>query len=285
MSALTRPSAVSTIRDTIAKAAPEIREGMASRRQELDGVNPSGETVLAADAHADELLARRLTGLDAVAAYASEEREDIIEGPGRYHCTVDPLDGSSNVESGNPAGTIVGIYDEPLPARGRDLVAAGYVLYGSVTTMVFAADGEVAEYAIAADGSMTTLDANVTLPDDPTVYGFGGGDDSWPADFRDLADDVRRELKLRYSGALVADVNQVLSYGGIFAYPALQSRPAGKLRHQFEANPMAYIVESAGGASTDGDESLLDVEANGLHTRVPVHVGNDGLIDRVEATL
>lgn len=285
MSALTETSAVSTIRDTIARTAPEIRKGMASRRHEIEGVNPSGETAIEADAHADELLARRLTGLDAVSAYASEERDDVIEGPGKYHCTVDPLDGSSNVESGNPAGTIVGIYDEPLPARGRDLVAAGYVLYGSVTTMVFAVDGEVTEYAIADDGSIETLETDVGLPTDPVVYGFGGGDDSWPAAFRELAEEIRYDLKLRYSGALVADVNQVLSYGGIFAYPALESRPAGKLRHQFEANPIAYILECAGGSSTDGNESLLDVEPDGLHARVPVHVGNDDLIERVEAAL
>lgn len=282
MNALSQSNAVETIRDTIARAAPEIRDGMASRRHEIEGVNPSGETAIEADAHADELLARRLTSLDAVASYASEEREEVIEGPGRYHCTVDPLDGSSNVESGNPAGTIVGIYDEPLPARGRDLVAAGYVLYGSVTTMVFAVDGEVTEYAIANDGSKTTLSPGLSVPEEPVVYGIGGGDDSWPDGFQRFAEEVRHELKLRYSGALVADVNQVLSYGGLFAYPALESRPEGKLRHQFEANPIAYVVESAGGASTDGAESLLDVEPDGLHDRVPVHVGNDALVERVE---
>lgn len=285
MSALTRTSAISTIRDTIARTAPEIRRGMAHRRQELEGINPSGQTMIAADAHADELLARRLTALDAVGSYASEEREDVVEGPGEFHCTLDPLDGSSNVESGNPAGTIVGVYDEPLPARGRDLVAAGYVLYGSVTTMVFAADGEVTEYAIDADGGLLTLSANVDLPAEPTVYGFGGGDDSWPTAFRELAEEIRHSLKLRYSGALVADVNQVLSYGGVFAYPALTSRPEGKLRHQFEANPIAYVLETAGGASTVGDESILDVDPGGLHDRVPLHVGNDDLVERVETAI
>jgi len=284
MNAVSTTNPIDRIRETIARTAPEIRDGMEQRRQSIERVNPSGENVIAADAHADEVLARRLTALEAVGSFASEERETVVEGSGRYHVTVDPLDGSSNIASGNPAGTIVGIYDEPLPASGRSLVAAGYVLFGSVTVLVFAHDGEVTEYAIDRDGETRTLTENCTIPDEPVVYGFGGGD-SWSDEFAAFADSMRHELKLRYSGAMVADVNQVLSYGGLFAYPALQSRPSGKLRHQFEAAPMAYVIETAGGASSDGTQSLLDVEVDGLHDRVPVHVGNEALIERLEAAI
>jgi fructose-1,6-bisphosphatase I len=133
-------------------------------------------------------------------------------------------------------GTIVGVYDAPLPARGRDLIAAGYVLYGPITTMAFAHAGSVTEYLIE-NGSATPLREPVTLPDDPTVYGFGGRVPDWPTKFAAYAEEIESELKLRYGGAMIGDVNQVLTYGGVFAYPALESAPSGKLRLQFEGKP------------------------------------------------
>ena len=117
------------------------------------------------------------------------------------------------------------------------------------------------------------------------MYGFGGRTPEWPSAFESYARTVETELKCRYGGALVADVHQVLSHGGIFAYPGLVSRPEGKLRSLFEASPMAYVVEKAGGRSSDGSGSLLDVEPDGLHDRVPVHVGNDSLIEWLETSL
>jgi fructose-1,6-bisphosphatase I len=125
----------------------------------------------------------------------------------------------------------------------------------------------------------------VTLPDDPVVYGFGGRVPDWPDDFADYAASVESELKLRYGGAMIADVNQVLTYGGIFAYPGLISAPEGKLRLVFEGAPIGYLIEAAGGASSDGDRSLLDIEPDELHQRVPMHVGNTALIERLERTL
>jgi fructose-1,6-bisphosphatase I len=128
---------------------------------------------------------------------------------------------------------------------------------------------------------------DVELPDDPTVYGFGGRVPDWPADFASYAEAVESDesLKLRYGGSMIGDVNQVLTYGGVFAYPALESAPEGKLRLQFEGNPVGYVIESAGGRSSDGSRSLLDVEPDDLHQRVPVHVGSEGLIDRLEGAL
>ncbi len=125
----------------------------------------------------------------------------------------------------------------------------------------------------------------MTLPDDPTVYGFGGRVPDWPEAFTAYAREVEDELKLRYGGAMIGDVNQVLTYGGVFAYPGLESRPEGKLRLQFEGNPMAYIIESAGGRSSDGETSILDVTPEDLHQRVPLHIGNAELIDRLESAL
>jgi fructose-1,6-bisphosphatase I len=179
-------------------------------------------------------------------------------------------------------GTVFGIYDAPMPASGRDLVAAGFVLFGPITTMVVAHAGRVTNAVVEADGTRRVIENDLQLPADPTVYGFGGRIPDWTDDFAAYAADIERELKLRYGGAMLADVNQVLTYGGVFAYPELRSRAEGKLRVQFEANPMAFIVETAGGASTDGRQSLLDVEPMRLHQRTPLYVGNESLIERRE---
>ena len=166
----------------------------------------------------------------------------------------------------------------------QNLVAAGFVVYGPVTSMLVAREGRVREYLLD-DGEKQLVDNDVTVPEDPTVFGFGGGVDSWTDEFEPVAESIREELKLRYGGAMVADINQVLTYGGVFAYPALQSRPEGKLRLQFEGHPMAYIVESAGGASSNGDGSLLATEPDDLHERTPLYLGNEELIDRIEASV
>jgi len=163
-------------------------------------------------------------------------------------------------------------------------VAAAYVLYGPITTMVVARDGRVREEELTADQRRVVRE-DLTLPAEPTVYGFGGRVPDWPDDFAPFVTGVEQELKLRYGGAMIGDVNQVLTYGGIFAYPGLESRPEGKLRLQFEGAPIAYVVETAGGASSDGHQSLLAVEPTDLHQRTPVHVGNESLIRRLERAL
>jgi fructose-1,6-bisphosphatase I len=278
--------AVTAVMDAVASTAPAIRRGLPGRRREAGGENPSGETRLAADVHADNLLLRRMSGLEGVSEYASEERPAVVDvgPPGGLSVAVDPLDGSSNLKPNAAMGTLVAVYDAPLPASGRDLVAAGYVLYGPVTTMTVARDGRVTEYVVDG-GRRAPVHEDVRLPDDPMVYGFGGRVPDWPADFERYAREVERDLKLRYGGAMIGDVNQVLTYGGVFAYPALESAPQGKLRLQFEGNPVAYIVESAGGNSSDGTGPILDAEPTTLHGRVPVYVGNPEYVDRLEAAL
>ncbi|MFC4248838.1 class 1 fructose-bisphosphatase [Natribaculum luteum] len=279
--------AVEEIVDVISRSATEIRQGLVGRRGKVDEENPSGETQAEADVFADELLAERLAAIEGVAEYASEERvEKSHVGDGNLYVAADPLDGSSNLKSNNTMGTVFGIYDEPLPAPGTALVAAGYVLYGPITTMAYARDGTVTKYELTG-GERTVVETDVSLPDDPLIYGFGGRVPDWPDDFEAYVREIESdpELKLRYGGAMIGDVNQVLTYGGIFAYPALEDSPRGKLRLQFEGNPIAYVLESAGGGSSDGTRSILEVEPDDLHDRVPVHVGNAGLIDRLETTL
>ncbi|TKX57675.1 fructose-1,6-bisphosphatase [Halorubrum sp. SS7] len=289
---------VAAVFDAVAATAPEIRAALPGRRAESGTENASGESVLAGDLYADELLGDAITAVDGVGSFVSEERETAVDAGGAvgsgpddaYAVAIDPLDGSSNLRSNNAMGTVVGVYDAPLPASGRDLVAAGYVLYGPITTMVVADEAgvreEVVERAPDGDGvERSVVEGDLTLPATPTVYGFGGRVPDWPADFRAYARAVEDDLKLRYGGAMVGDVNQVLTYGGVFAYPALRSAPEGKLRLQFEANPIAYIIERAGGASSDGTGSILDVEPEAVHQRTPLYVGNEELIDRLEAAV
>ncbi len=276
---------IDAVVDAVASTAPDVRGGLAARREYESGENPSGERQLAADIYADELLEDRLLAIDAVAGYASEERESVVRDDGRYYVAADPLDGSSNLKSNNTMGTLFGIYEEPLPAGGRALVASGFVLYGPITTMVVARDGGVTQSVIEADGSRRVVTERLRLPEEPTVYGFGGRVPQWSDAFSSYVSEVESELKLRYGGAMIGDVNQVLTYGGIFGYPGLRDRPEGKLRLLFEGHPIAHIVETAGGASSNGDGSLLDLTPEELHERTPLFVGDRTYIDRLEAAL
>ncbi len=281
-----RTAIVEEVFETVARTAPEIRAALPGRRTETDEQNPSGELRLEADDYADELLEERLGEIDGIGQYASEETQEAVDTGEGFSIAVDPLDGSSNLKPNNTMGTIVGIYDAPLPASGERLVGATYVLYGPITTMAAATGGEVTEYVVT-DGEREAVREDLRLPADPSVYGFGGRVPDWTDPFAEYAEEVESDesLRLRYGGSMIGDVNQVLTYGGIFAYPALQSAPEGKLRLQFEGNPVSYIIEAAGGRSSDGERSILAIEPDELHGRVPVHVGSTDLIDRLEATL
>lgn len=276
---------IDRVLETITGVGPEIAAGLLRHRGgELDEENPSGDEAIEADVWADELLTDRLAGIGGIGSIASEEREDVVDVGDGLSVTIDPLDGSSNVATNNLCGTIVGVYDGDLPAGGSDIVAGAYVLYGPITTMVVAVDGTVTELALQA-GESIRLQRDITLPDDPTIYGFGGRDPEWTPQFAAFATEIRDELKLRYGGAMVGDVNQVLHHGGMFAYPALKDRPEGKLRAQFEGIPMGYIIEVAGGRASTGSASIRAFEPDELHERTPIYLGNRSLIERLERAL
>ncbi len=282
---------VEDVFDVIAATAPEIRETLVASAGFESGENPSGEEQIAADVYADQLLEERLLPIDGVEQYASEERDGLViddDEEDGYAVAIDPVDGSSNIETNNAAGTIVGIYDASLPATGETLVGAAYVLYGPRTTMVTADEDETVTEYVIEDGERVVVDDDVTIPDETAekgVYGFGGRVPEWPDEFEAFAREVEQDLKLRYSGAMIGDVNQVFTYGGIFGYPALRSAPESKLRLLYEGNPIGYITEAAGGRSSDGSQSLLEVPADELHQRTPVHIGTSEYIDRLEDAL
>lgn len=264
-----------------AEIAPHISSGLKNRREYAAKENPSGETQIEADIWANEFFKEAFTSIEGIGEFASEEEKDIVDCGGGVSVTIDPLDGSSNIPSNNIVGTIIGIYDKELPCSGRDMVASIVVVYGPLTTILRAEEGEVHEYVLErkeSDGVELHLSREQIHLEESKVYGFGGREYDWTEKFKEFAEEVKENHKLRYGGALVGDVNQVLYHGGVFAYPELNSRPNGKLRLMFEANPMAFIFENSGGASSNGQKSILDIEPNSLHQRTPLYLANKALI-------
>ena len=268
----------------VAEAAPHISSGLKRRREYVGEENPSGERQMEADIWANELLQELITSIDGVGEFASEENKEIIDCGKGLSVTIDPLDGSSNIPTNNLVGTIVGIYDKDLPCKGENLVAAFYVVYGPLTTMMLAKDDVVNEYVIEeVSGDQVELhlaSGAIEIPE-AKVYGFGGNK-HWKEDFREFEAKISKDYKLRYGGAFVGDINQTLHHGGLFGYPMREDAPNGKYRLLFECNPIAFIVEMAGGASTDSEKSILEVEASELHQRAPFFAGTEDMVKLVE---
>jgi len=274
---------VEEVVDAVVAVAPELRAALADHRGAKGGTNPSGDEQSLADRKLDELLYEALTPIDGVGAFASEEREEIVDVGGGLSLATDPLDGSSNLASNTTVGAILAVYDADLPATGEDLLAGMVLVFGPTTTLTVAVDGEATEYVLA-DGEIVDS-SPVTLAGENAIWGFAGGPDEWFDPVTAFADDLYHRTKLRYTGAMVADVQHLLAKGGIVGYPAQRSRPDGVLRLQYESNPVAYVVESAGGAASTGHERILDVEPDGLHQRLPTFFGSPAMIEELEERL
>ncbi len=270
---------------TVARTSNYIDENLASHAGADAGTNPSGDDQIQADIWADELFFDELSVLDCVGGYASEERESVVDTGEGYTISIDPLDGSSNLRSNNPVGTIIGIYDAELPAPGHEQVGAIMVLYGPYTTMTVAREDRTAVQKFLLQDGFSERVGPITHPTEETVLGLAGKRGERTQGLGELAEELESALKPRYGGATIADLSQVLEYGGLFGYPATKKYPDGKLRVHFESAPLAYIVEAAGGASTSGTQSLLDHAPENLHATVPTYLGNEALIDRVESVL
>jgi fructose-1,6-bisphosphatase I len=257
-----------------------------------DKYNVYGEKQEEMDVWANELLTKKLVNSGLVKQVASEEiPQPLTSKRGEFSVTLDPLDGSSNITSNNLMGTIVGIYrNTTLPAKGRNQIAAMYFLYGPYTEAVVALKDGVFIFIPSGTGSGSKryfCDGKPhMLPENGTIYGIGGLKQKWTPRVQNFVQSLEsRGLKLRYGGSFVGDFNQVLYYGGIFAYPELVDAPAGKLRLQFESNPIAFITERAGGRGSTGRASILDVEPTRIDERVPTYVGNIDLISELEETM
>lgn len=264
-----------------------ISDELPYRRGKADTKNIFGELQLVADKWADQFLIDEFKKTDLVKSVVSEEQPELVKlnDDGLFNITLDPLDGSSNIESNNLVGTIVGIYKTDLPTQGKHLIAAMYVLYGAVTTLVYTARNGVHEFLHTKKG-FVLKDENITLPEPGKLYGIGGLRKDWLPSFRGYIEELEQAgYKLRYGGSFVGDFNQILHYGGIFAYPALTGKPQGKLRLLVESNTMSFIAEQAGGASTNGKFSILEVEPEEITQRVPTYIGNKDLIEKLEQIL
>lgn len=275
--------------ENFAGLTTRIRRELPIRRDPVATRNVYGEQQLELDVWANDVFLEALRESNLVSRVASEEMGTVAEvGRGRFSVVLDPVDGSSNVASNNIFGTIFGIYDGALlPARGADLFCAGYLIYGPATTLVYAAKGRVHEFV---HGGGTRPDEfflakeDLRFPEKPKLYGVGGHREKWVPPVKAFVAQLERDLmNLRYGGSFVGDFNQVLHYGGFFAYPAQVDKPGGKYRLQFESNPIAFVAESAGGAGTTGAERILDVAPRALEDTVPTYVGNRELVERFRA--
>ena len=251
--------------------------------------NVYGEKQEKLDIWANDLISQRLLRSGFVRQVASEELDrPLSASAGEFTAVFDPIDGSSNLESNNVFGTIVGVYrDESLPAKGRNLICSMYFMYGPCLELILALKEGVRLFVDRGRGKagdrFVSDGALLRLPEKPEVYGVGGLRSKWIDKVRVFVEKLEsRGLKLRYGGSSTGDVNQILTKGGFFAYPELVDAPNGKFRLQFESNPMAFIVEGVGGRASTGSGNILDVEPSDITQRIPTYLGNSDLVAEFE---
>ena len=288
-------------------ASKMTRAGLAEILGRTGDTNIQGEKVMKLDRFADLTISRLTDHTGRLAGLASEENDEFIPIPdkypmGKYLLVFDPLDGSSNVDYNMPIGTIFGIYKRlnesgPMSASeflqpGRNLVASGYIAYGTSTMFVYTAGHGVHGFTLDPSvGEFLLSHPNIKIP--PAKY-FSvnlGYQLYWSTGVQAYTEFLQgrgggvRGLSLRYIGTLVSDFHRNLLAGGVFYYPADSKDPqipTGKLRLLYEAGPLAFIAEQAGGAASDGHGPILDVKPTSLHQRIPLFIGNRELVEKVE---
>jgi fructose-1,6-bisphosphatase I len=269
----------------------------------LDSENVQGETQQKLDVIANETLLRCLGSRAGVAIVASEENEEPIiiqrqlEGARPYVVLFDPLDGSSNLDVCGGVGTIFSILrhdrrseraEDSCLQPGKAQVAAGYILYGSSTIFVLTTGNGVGMFVLDPSiGAFLRVAENVRIPMSGKTYSTNEGNRlTFPDGYQRYLDWAQTQgYSSRYAGAMVADVHRILLKGGVFLYPPTKKAPEGKLRLMYEANPMAMIVEQAGGAAFAGKERILDVVPKTLHQRTSVVLGSADEVEHVQRHL
>ncbi|ACM21115.1 fructose-1,6-bisphosphatase [Geotalea daltonii FRC-32] len=242
--------------------------------------NLYGEEQLALDVLSDRIMRKRLIHSGVVCNIASEEMDEIYQvttdSDGLYSVAYDPLDGSSLVDVNLAVGTIVSIFKgDNLLQEGRKQVAAMYILYGPRVSLVYSVGDGVHEFTMNQLMEYNLTRENVRMQRDGNIYSPGGLRNKYnEGDEKFIRYLEAKGCKLRYSGGFVPDINQVLMKGkGLFMYPALNGSPNGKLRLLFELNPMAFLIEHAGGAATNGKTPILDLKPESLDQRAPIYIG------------
>jgi len=265
--------------------------------------NIQGEVVQKLDEISNDMIYRAFDHAGVLCCMASEEREKMIPIPnefhyGKYTLAFDPLDGSSNIDANINVGTIFSIHRRVTPEgtpgteadllqTGREQVVAGYIVYGSSTMMVYTTGHGVNGFTLEPSlGEFLLSHPDMRIPKRGTYFSINTGNyHYWSEGVKKYVDHVITPNKehgtpysLRYIGSMIADVHRTLLYGGIFMYPLDfkdPKNPKGKLRLLYEAAPMSMVIEQAGGLSTNGKQSILDVIPTGLHDRVPLFVGSE----------
>jgi fructose-1,6-bisphosphatase I len=271
--------------------------------------NVQGEDVQKLDRFADRTIYRLNDHTGRLAAMASEEHPDLIPisdrfPVGKYVLLFDPLDGSSNIDYNVSVGTVFSIYHRKTQAgwgtledclqKGRELVAAGYIVYGSSTMLVYSTGRGVHGFTLDPSvGEFLLSHPNIRIPEEPRYYSVNHGYHvHWSEGVRRYTewlqgqDGSRKSLSLRYIGSLMADFHRNLLAGGVFYYPADArdpSQPRGKLRLLYEAIPLAFLVAQAGGYASDGRRPILDIQPTSLHERTPLFIGNRDLVEKAES--
>lgn len=265
--------------------------------------NSSGEQVQKLDKLADDMLISCLQNSGVCCGIASEENPSYvtIKAVGgnlpRYVVMFDPLDGSSNIEVGITVGTIFAIYRRTSPAdgpvqesdflqKGTEILAAGYVVYGSSTMLVYTTgNGVVNGFTLDPSiGEFCLSHPDLRIPENTDVYSTNQGQyNNYTPQARKFIDYcVNNNMNLRYVGTMVADVHRSLLKGGVFFYPPSKKAPNGKLRLLYECNPLSYIIENAGGKSSTGKIRILEIQPTELHQRVPIFMGSKNAVEKAE---
>jgi fructose-1,6-bisphosphatase I len=261
-------------------------------------INVQGEAVKKLDEIANDTFLKLFHQNGLVCALASEEMEKPVLLPenwpqAKYMLLFDPLDGSSNTDCNMPLGAIFSVVTsghsdrmptkDDLTRKGTEQVAAGYLLFGSSTMLVYTVGQGVHGFTLDPGiGEYVLSHEQIRIPTRGKVYGVNEGNyHKWPGEMKRYIDSLKvmdtatgRPYSVRYSGCLVADVHRILLGGGIYLYPGEIEKPEGKLRLLYEANPLAMVVEQAGGRASTGAMRILDVEAKQLHQRVPLIIGS-----------
>jgi fructose-1,6-bisphosphatase I len=285
-------------------ASHTTRAGLADIIGATGEVNVQGEEVQFLDDYAHRIIFQLNDHTGRLCVMGSEEEKEIISIPakfatGKYVLLFDPLDGSSNIDFNVSVGTIFSIFRrkttsgpgtlEDVLRKGSEIVAAGYIVYGSSTMMVYSTGAGVHGFTYDPSiGEFLLSHPNIRLPE-PRFYSVNQGYQSrWSEGVQRYTRWLRgeegntRSFSLRYIGSMIADIHRNLLGGGIFYYPADTKSPNGKLRILFEAQPMSFIIEQAGGYASTGHQPILDIQATALHQRTPLYVGNRELVEKAE---
>lgn len=269
--------------------------------------NVQGEQQQKLDVYANQALLHCLGLRDSVAALVSEEDEKPVTfnrdpETGKYIIVFDPLDGSSNIDVNVNVGTIFsilrrlppehGTLEESILQQGFRQVAAGYVVYGPSTVLVYTTGNGVFGFTLDPKiGAFVLSNERMRMPEQGSYYSVNEANaDGWPEEYRTYLAKLRekelgREYSSRYIGSLVADFHRTLLKGGVFLYPPTVKQPKGKLRLLYEANPLAFIAEQAGGVATNGVSRVLEIKPEGIHQRTPFCVGSVREMELLKATV